>query len=185
MQRSIPLALSFLAFATVAFATVAFANLAFAKLAFADKPAERPGTGFFGFLEAGIRVGIKSTEGSQDVSLLVLDEEEYAAALDIFRARGGFVDAMPLAKRHAIVRKQLDAYLAAAEKEASDQANEIRVYPLKGTFVGTIRSLGEDFVAIEYLQLRHLDEEQVQIVINKSTVARIYPNWDPIRFTPL
>ena len=160
-----------------------FAMVAFAATVFAEGPVEDRPAGVIGFLKSGQHVGMSSKEGTNSVNLLVFDDDEYAAALDIARSRGEFVDAELLSTKHKIVRNRLDAHLAKLRGEVGDITSSIRVYPLRGMFIGTVRSVGDDYVVMEYVRVNKNDEVKVKVVINKLAIARIYLDADPITFT--
>ena len=160
-----------------------FAMVAFAATAFAEEPVERPPASLLGFLKSGLHVGIKSDAGNNSVNLLIFDDDEHAVALDVARSRGEFVDAESLSTKHKIVRRRLDSHLAKLRGEIGDAKNAIRVYPLRGMFIGTVRSVGDDYVVMEYVRVNKNDEVKVKVVINKLAIARIYLDADPITFT--
>lgn len=163
-----------------------FALIVIATTSLAEPPAKLRPTNLIGFLKPGTHVGMTSEEGTNSVNLLIFDDDEYAVALDISKSLGEFVDAESLAKKHKLVRTRLDSHLARmSHREGAGTKSAIRVYPLRRMFVGTIRSVGDDYVLIEYVRFFKNDEKSVQVVVSNSAIARIYPDSDPIHFSPL
>ena len=158
--------------------------IAFPLTALCQDSAEQTPANLLGFLKPKMRVGIQFRPGTTNVNLSILDAEEYAVALDIASSNGDFVNAESLAIKYEIVRARLEAHTSTLGKTGSDEShNPIRVYPLRGYFFGTVRSVGEDFVLIEYLQHTSKDAKNVRVALNKTSIARIYLDLDPIVFT--
>jgi hypothetical protein len=152
--------------------------------AFCQDTKEHAPASLLGFLKPKMHVGIKFHSGTTDVNLSILDAEDYAPALDIATSNSDFVDAKSLADKYNVVRTRLEAHLSKLpDPELNEAQDRVRVYPLRGYFFGTVQSVGKDFVLIEYVQHRTADRKTVRVALNRTSIARIYLDFDPIMFT--
>ena len=76
--------------------------------------------------------------------------------------------------------KELDAFVEKLAQEYPDaKAEKIKICPISGTHLGTIRGIGDDFVLFEFE-----GEARYRRVLPKSKIGHIDLDGQAVRFVP-
>jgi hypothetical protein len=131
-----------------------------------------------GFLKPGMRVGIQTFEGTTNVLIDVYTDEKSGIARDLATLEKRAVAAAELADDHPAIRNKLDAFIEKLlEKSPEANSEQVMVFPLHRTLLGSISSVGDDYVLI-----RRDGGMKRRLVLARSSISRIDLDAEPLRF---